>query len=162
VEQTSDTVEPEEGGQAMATPLPRSSSSEFSASAVPNFFPNAIVDPYITSSSSSAETPNNDRNNFAQDAALTDLDDRKAAVVTCETPSASRSLMTVERDMGRRAVVPLTTCEALMAVLLLSMRRYCIIVFIFLTIYLLFQLLCTPIQSIQPIILIDVMITNKT
>ena len=41
----------------------------------------------------------------------TDLDVRYVAVVMCEAPSASRSCMTVDNDMGNRAEVVETTCD---------------------------------------------------
>ena len=51
--------------------------------------------------------------------------------------------------MGSRAEVPLTTCEALMAVVLLNRSASCIIVFIFTADLL--AACCITLQSIQPI-----------
>lgn len=55
-------------------------------------------------------------------ALVTPLEVRNANVVTCDAPSASRSLITDERDMGRREFDPDTMWPALTVVRVVPTR----------------------------------------
>mmetsp|Transcript_19422 Transcript_19422/g.26662 ORF Transcript_19422/g.26662 Transcript_19422/m.26662 type:complete len:90 (+) Transcript_19422:1566-1835(+) len=56
--------------------------------------------------------PKRERNSEPRVVGLMDLEVRNAAVVTFDTPSASRSVTISERDMGRLDVEPDTTWDA--------------------------------------------------